>query len=101
MANGTKRGRMGILVGGGPAPGINGVIAAATIEGINQGFEVIGFRDGFKWLAQGDSQHYTRLTIDALDGCGGDDAIDPWRRSAPDQDAHSAAFRSVRHIVPR
>ncbi len=64
MANGTKRGKLGILVGGGPAPGINGVIAAATIEGINQGFEVIGFRDGFKWLAQGDSQHYTRLTID-------------------------------------
>ena len=52
------------MVGGGPAPGINGVIAAATIEGINQGFEIIGFRDGFKWLAAGDSQHYTKLTID-------------------------------------
>lgn len=58
-----KRGRMGILVGGGPAPGLNGVIAAATIEGINQGFEVLGFRDGFKWLAAGDLQHYTKLTI--------------------------------------
>ena len=64
MANGMKRGKLGILVGGGPAPGINGVIAAATIEGINQGFEVIGFRDGFKWLAAGDTQHYTKLTID-------------------------------------
>ncbi len=64
MANGMKRGKLGILVGGGPAPGINGVIAAATIEGINQGFEVIGFQDGFKWLAQGDLQHYTKLTID-------------------------------------
>ncbi|MSU58968.1 MAG: 6-phosphofructokinase [Pedosphaera sp.] len=64
MANGMKRGKLGVLVGGGPAPGINGVIAAATIEGINEGFEVIGFRDGFKWLAQGDTQHYTRLTID-------------------------------------
>src|ERR1051325_115321 len=64
MSNGTKRGRLGVLVGGGPAPGINGVIAAATIEGINQGFEVIGFRDGFKWLAQGDGPHYTRLAID-------------------------------------
>src|SRR3972149_5302424 len=63
-----KRGRMGILVGGGPAPGINGVIAAATIEGINQGFEVFGFRDGFKWLAQGDTQHYTKLTIDDVTG---------------------------------
>ena len=37
---------LAILVGGGPAPGLNGVIAAATIEGINQGYEVIGFRDG-------------------------------------------------------
>src|ERR1035437_2621293 len=64
MGNGMKRGKLGILVGGGPAPGINGVIAAATIEGINQGFEVIGFRDGFKWLPQGDAQHYTKLTID-------------------------------------
>lgn len=64
MANGMKRGKLGILVGGGPAPGINGVIAAATIEGINQGYEIIGFRDGFKWLAGGDSQHYTKLTID-------------------------------------
>jgi 6-phosphofructokinase 1 len=54
---------MGVLVGGGPAPGLNGVISAATIEGINQGFEVIGFRDGFKWLAAGDLQHYTKLTI--------------------------------------
>ena len=59
-----KRGKLGILVGGGPAPGINGVISAATIEGINQGYEVIGFRDGFKWLAAGDKQHYTKLTID-------------------------------------
>ena len=52
-----SRGRLGILVGGGPAPGINGVIAAATIEGINQGYEVIGFYDGFKWLAAGEAQH--------------------------------------------
>jgi ATP-dependent phosphofructokinase / diphosphate-dependent phosphofructokinase len=55
-----SKGRLGILVGGGPAPGINGVIAAATIEGVNQGFEVIGFRDGFKWLAQGDVQQHCR-----------------------------------------
>ncbi|NOS71300.1 MAG: 6-phosphofructokinase [Verrucomicrobia bacterium] len=64
MSTEIKRGRLGILVGGGPAPGINGVIAAATIGGIMEGFEVIGFRDGFKWLAAGDTQHYTKLTID-------------------------------------
>jgi 6-phosphofructokinase len=51
---------LGILVGGGPAPGINGVIAAATIEGINKGYEVIGFRDGFKYLAAGDVTQSSR-----------------------------------------
>jgi 6-phosphofructokinase 1 len=68
MANGTKRGKLAILVGGGPAPGINGVISAATIEGINQGFEVIGFRDGYKWLAQADTTHCSSLKIENVKG---------------------------------
>ena len=34
--------RLAIVVGGGPAPGINGVISAATIAAINEGKEVIG-----------------------------------------------------------
>jgi 6-phosphofructokinase 1 len=68
MTNATPRGKLGILVGGGPAPGINGVISAATIEGVNQGFEVLGFRDGYKWLAQGDATHYSKLTIQAVKG---------------------------------
>ena len=63
-----SKGRLGILVGGGPAPGINGVIAAATIEGINNGFEVIGFRDGFKYLAQGDAQQCKPLVIRDVSG---------------------------------
>jgi len=42
---------MGIIVGGGPAPGINGVIGAAAIEAINSGLKVIGFYDGFSHLA--------------------------------------------------
>lgn len=50
----TTKGKMGILVGGGPAPGINGVIAAATIEAIQNGLEVIGIYDGFKWLMRYD-----------------------------------------------
>ena len=58
-----NKGRLGILVGGGPAPGLNGVISAATIEGINQGYEIIGFRDGFKYLAQGDASQIKPLAI--------------------------------------
>lgn len=48
--------RLGILVGGGPAPGLNGVIAAVTIEARRSGLEVIGFMDGYRWLVQGDEQ---------------------------------------------
>src|SRR6478735_74819 len=57
-------GKLALLVGGGPAPGINGVISSATIEAVEQGIEVIGFRDGFKWLVKGDAEHFRRLTID-------------------------------------
>lgn len=54
---------LAIVVGGGPAPGINGVISAATIEAINNGVKVIGIYDGFKWLATGDITHIQPLQI--------------------------------------
>src|SRR5918999_649921 len=55
---------LAILVGGGPAPGINSVIGAATIRARLQGLNVIGIRDGFEWLMQGDIDHVTPLTIE-------------------------------------
>ena len=63
MSSGTS-GRVGILVGGGPAPGINSVIGAATIKAINSGFEVIGIQDGFKWLVRRDTSRMRQLSID-------------------------------------
>ena len=50
---------IGIIVGGGPAPGINGVISAATIEAINEGKEVVGIVGGFKGLFEGTSKIYS------------------------------------------
>jgi 6-phosphofructokinase 1 len=55
--------KVAIVVGGGPAPGINGVISAAAIEAINQGKDVLGIMEGFKWLSQGDASHVTSLNI--------------------------------------
>jgi 6-phosphofructokinase len=51
----------GIVVGGGPAPGINGVIGAATILARQHGASVIGLRQGFQWLMQGDTTHTQAL----------------------------------------
>src|SRR5436305_7600595 len=67
-------GRLALLVGGGPAPGINGVISSVTIEAIEQGIEVIGFQDGFKWLVKNDAEHHRNLTINdvkSVHGRGG------------------------------
>ncbi len=50
----SASGKLAILVGGGPAPGINAVISAATIKACNEGFEVVGIQDGFKHLVRRD-----------------------------------------------
>jgi len=61
MMNGDT---LAILVGGGPAPGINGVIASATIEATNNGLRVLGLYDGYYHIAQGDTSHVAELGID-------------------------------------
>ena len=53
-----------IVVGGGPAPGINGVISAATIEAINRGHKVYGVMNGFSEIMQGKSDNIRQLTIE-------------------------------------
>jgi 6-phosphofructokinase 1 len=55
---------LAILVGGGPAPGINAVISAAAIEAANEGFKVLGVQDGFKWLIREDASHVRELHIE-------------------------------------
>lgn len=52
-----------IVVGGGPAPGINGVISAATIEGIKRGCKVYGIHTGFKRIAEADMSCMSELSI--------------------------------------
>lgn len=66
MADFHPAGRLALLVGGGPAPGINGVISSVTIEAVNHGMEVFGAQDGYKWLVQGDTSKVRQLTIDAV-----------------------------------
>jgi ATP-dependent phosphofructokinase / diphosphate-dependent phosphofructokinase len=58
--------RLAVLVGGGPAPGINSVISAATIRSRLEGVEVVGIRDGFEWLMQGNIERVQPLEIDQV-----------------------------------
>jgi ATP-dependent phosphofructokinase / diphosphate-dependent phosphofructokinase len=60
----SQRKKLAILVGGGPAPGINSVIGAATIRSTLEGIDVVGVRDGFEWIMHGQIDHVVPLTIE-------------------------------------
>jgi 6-phosphofructokinase 1 len=62
----AEQSKLAILVGGGPAPGINSVIGAATIRACLSGIPVLGIRDGFQWLMRGELQHARPLDIEAV-----------------------------------
>ena len=64
MSQPTSRGTLAIVVGGGPAPGINGVISAVTLEALHRGFKVVGVQDGFKHLVSGDLAKTRELTAE-------------------------------------
>ncbi len=55
--------KLAIAVAGGPAPGINSVIGAATIQARLSKVEVLGVQDGFRWLVAGNTSHVVPLTI--------------------------------------
>ena len=55
--------KLGILCGGGPAPGMNSVISAATIEARNSGWDVVGIMDGFEHLIEGRIEETLPLCI--------------------------------------
>jgi ATP-dependent phosphofructokinase / diphosphate-dependent phosphofructokinase len=57
---------LAILVGGGPAPGINGVIASAAMEAAKCGLRAIGIYDGYRDLATGRSPQTIELTFDQV-----------------------------------
>ena len=59
-------GKLAILVGGGPAPGINSVIGAATIRSALEDVEVLGIKHGFEDIMQGRVDGVVPLTIEKV-----------------------------------
>src|SRR5439155_511181 len=57
----TERRTLAILVGGGPAPGINSVIGAVTIRALLEPVDGLRLRDGFEWISKADIHHVTPL----------------------------------------
>ena len=58
--------KIGVLSGGGDAPGINAVIRAVVRKGIrNYGYEIIGIKDGWRGLIE---ESFMPLTFDTISG---------------------------------
>jgi ATP-dependent phosphofructokinase / diphosphate-dependent phosphofructokinase len=57
---------LAVLVGGGPAPGINGVIASAAMEASKCGLRAVGIYDGYRDLASGAPPKTVELNFDRV-----------------------------------
>jgi ATP-dependent phosphofructokinase / diphosphate-dependent phosphofructokinase len=64
--------KIGLLTGGGDAPGLNAVIRAAVLSATNRGWEVVGIRHGFAGLlGEPDIMPLNRASVSGIAHLGG------------------------------
>jgi phosphofructokinase-like protein len=63
--------RVGILTGGGDCPGLNAVIRAVTRRSLDRGHEVVGVREGWRGMIEGNFQPLDARAISGLLPRGG------------------------------
>ena len=63
--------KIGILTGGGDAPGLNAVIRAATVKAIREGYEMVGFKLGWKGMLEKKYQVLTLTDVEDIHRQGG------------------------------
>lgn len=59
-------GDFGLVVSGGPAPGINSVIASVVVQAESRGFKVKGFREGFRGIIEQGQSSVVELSVDSV-----------------------------------
>ena len=63
--------KLAIVVGGGPAPGINGVISSVTIEALNSGLSLVGIRGGLAAFNEKEGEIFTELNLEDVSQIAG------------------------------
>jgi 6-phosphofructokinase 1 len=63
--------KIGILTGGGDAPGLNAVIRGIVVNGIRLGYEVVGFIDGWAGVLNANTTPLTLEDVDDIHREGG------------------------------
>jgi 6-phosphofructokinase 1 len=104
---GAGDGKFAVLVGGGPAPGLNGVISAVTLRALAAGREVLGLPFGYSEIMQGKLGGVRRLGAEDVRGIHleggailGTSRANPTKQSASlDQVVQSLAQLGVSQLV--
>ena len=63
--------RIGILTAGGDCPGLNAVVRAVSKNALQNGVEVLGFKNGFDGLVRNEFIHITPQTVSGILTLGG------------------------------
>ena len=71
MANENIRPKIGVLTSGGDAPGMNAAARAVTKAAIEAGYDVLGIKEGYKGLIDGNMQLLDKSNVDLIINKGG------------------------------
>ncbi len=63
--------KIGILTGGGDAPGLNAVIRGIVVNGIKSGYEIMGFMDGWAGVLNANVKQLTFSDVEDIHRQGG------------------------------
>jgi 6-phosphofructokinase len=88
--------RIGILTGGGDAPGLNGIIESATKFLINSDIEVVGIRDGFAGVYDKDTFDLNTRTVDEIHEFAGTILGTSNRRGIDDTEEFIHQFKALK-----
>ena len=97
--------RIGVLTGGGDAPGLNSAIKAVTWKAADLGIEVVGIYDGWRGLLDGSSDEVWPLDVELTrfwDGDGGthlgSSRTNPFKSSGDKPDRSDEVLRNLTRL---
>ena len=97
-AEGQKRFRFAIMHGGGPAPGMNTAVRAALRLTLDRGHHVLGVRNAFKGLVEGDFFEMGWMSVNGWASRGGAE-LGTNRRQPADRELYQIARHVEQHEI--
>jgi 6-phosphofructokinase 1 len=97
-AEGQKRFRFAIMHGGGPAPGMNTAVRAALRLTLDRGHHVLGVRNAFRGLVEGDFFEMGWMSVNGWASRGGAE-LGTNRRQPADRELYQVARQIEKHEI--